>query len=214
MPKSQTKRSDNVDGSPAPVRSEQSATGQTFAAGQERIVATRSEFWTPEKINDFLDHNGLTRQQLANMIGVKPTQIRDWQVGRSVPSRGMQDRLDSLELPKGWPPHRITALRNATGLSMYAFAWEVGVAPFTVWAWESGKQEPSLANCVRLDRMEKAIDGRTTDFTDLSPTQKRNLDVIKRVEQTGNASLVAREFGISRERVRQIVLKYTATGEM
>jgi DNA-binding transcriptional regulator YiaG/ribosomal protein S14 len=170
--------------------------------------------WDSIGIQRYLEDNRFEVQQLAHMIGAKSHQIQDWISGWTKPSRRMLERLDALVLPEAWSPARIKALRNKTGLTMYGFAWEVGVAPFTMGAWESGKQDASPANCLRLSKVERQINGRDFIWEGLSPSERRNRDIVRRCEETGNASLVSREFGVSRERVRQIMLRFAATGKL
>ena len=54
--------------------------------------------------------------------------------------------------------NRIKRLRKKLGLSQDAFAVKLGVAPYTVRRWESGKNEPSPMANKLIEMIEKEID--------------------------------------------------------
>jgi DNA-binding transcriptional regulator YiaG len=108
----------------------------------------------PKKITHLGDHVrrrrldlGLTQNEAACQIGVRRETLQHWEFGRHESTVSCLSRViqflgyDPRPMPTSLP-ERLVWYRRGLGLSQAAMAREFGIAPRTLWGWETGRREP------------------------------------------------------------------------
>ena len=101
----------------------------------------------------------LSQGEAAHRIGVNKRAIADWELGRFKPTvsslpaiieflGGADPRPEPASLPQ-W----LVWYRGGRGLSQEAMAKHLGVAPRTLWLWETGKARPGNDSTADLRRL-------------------------------------------------------------
>ena len=104
---------------------------------------------------------GLSQREAARRIGVSKKAIQNWESGRFEPTVSCLPALmeflgsaDARREPTTWPEWLIW-YRAGFGLSQVAMARELGVAPRTLWLWETGKSGPTGENLTKLSALRR-----------------------------------------------------------
>ncbi len=120
--------------------------------------------WTWEKVDPtrllpWREAKGLSRREVAVMLGVGESSVFLWERGGHAPRPEVQARVErllddrSVELPRSAPPlsgKAIRAFRRRHRWSRSRLAKALGVSEATVHGWESGNTRPSAPLASRL----------------------------------------------------------------
>lgn len=120
--------------------------------------------WTWEKVDPtrllpWRETKGLSRRDVAVMLGVGESSVFLWERGGHAPRPEVQARVErllddrSVELPRAAPPlsaRAIRAFRRRHRWSRARLAKALGVSEATVHGWESGNTRPSTLLASRL----------------------------------------------------------------
>ena len=97
----------------------------------------------------------LTQEEVADRLTVSTQTVRNWEAGRTEPSRSDKERLASLyNKPVEWffreeeaqepmNPGRLKEARVQTGLTLQQAAEAVGTDLNSIWRYEAGRHRPS-----------------------------------------------------------------------
>jgi DNA-binding transcriptional regulator YiaG len=108
-------------------------------------------------------HRGLLQRETAAEIGVSSATYLRWETGRSAPALRHEPRVIAFlgEDPRPTPTTvagQLQLLRRRRGLSLRAFAEQLGVDWTTLRAWESGRRKPNRAHARLIARILTGID--------------------------------------------------------
>ena len=98
---------------------------------------------------------GLSQMETARRIGVNKRAILDWELGRFEPTVSCLPAVieflggDPRPEPSSWPEWLVWH-RAGRGLSQVSMARQLGVAPRTLWLWETGEGRPTGKNLARV----------------------------------------------------------------
>ena len=125
------------------------------------MTETTADYFSPKAFERACDKSGLTRKEIARLLGVTPTSMSNVTSGRTTPSLKLLTRMvevfggslsDYLALPaaESW---KLQHFRVAHGYTQADLAKRVGVSRQVVSNWEVGKVPPSETAAEKLSEL-------------------------------------------------------------
>lgn len=102
----------------------------------------------------------LTQAQSARRIGTTRDRFRQWEGGEFEPTVSRMPNVveflgaDPRPEPASWAAWLVW-YRGGRGLSQAAMARQLGVAPRTVWLWETGRRRPTDENLAKFSTIRR-----------------------------------------------------------
>jgi len=121
------------------------------------------------RLRDFREELGLSRANVAELLGVSYASVQNWETGDTKPRGANLQKIDEFmqkspdELKEAaeddggreFDGDRLTELKQKLDLGQGQLADLLGVTNATVWSWETGRTTPSPKNVEKVEKLEQ-----------------------------------------------------------
>ncbi len=170
------------------------------------MAETTADYFSPQAFERACDASGLTRKDIAGLLGVTPTSMSNVTSGRTTPSLRLLNRMvevfggslsDYLALPaaENW---KLQHFRVAHGYTQADLAKCVGVSRQVVSNWEVGKVAPSEAAVERLAELYEVSAERIREVSGMTAALAP-IDKVKAAEAAATLELAEQVLAYAEE---------------
>lgn len=170
------------------------------------MAETTADYFSPQAFERACDASGLTRKDIAGLLGVTPTSMSNVTSGRTTPSLRLLNRMvevfggslsDYLALPaaENW---KLQHFRVAHGYTQADLAKCVGVSRQVVSNWEVGKVAPSEAAVNRLAELYEVSAERIREVSGMTAALAP-IDKVKAAEAAATLELAEQVLAYAEE---------------
>jgi len=170
------------------------------------MAETTADYFSPKAFERACNRSGLTRKEIASLLGVTPTSMSNVTGGRTTPSLKLLNRMvevfggslsDYLAMPASehW---KLQHFRVAHGYTQGDLAAQVGVSRQVVSNWEVGKVAPSHAAVQKLAELYDVSPERIREVSGVTAALA-TIDKEKAAEAAATLELAERVLAYSEE---------------